>query len=172
MATAKRPSARSWRGVARRGAEWSQARVHSIALRRPFECFVLPMSGVASLLLNCADRCATCLRDVPRAVTRPCQTARRARFGGRAKTVDSLQADGHVGRSDVTAGKGVQGPCVAAIIPTLLLVHSHLHLANSSHTMPLVHIVLLKVKADIWDAGNGKAELVSKLEGLKEVRPE
>lgn len=36
--------------------------------------------------------------------------------------------------------------------------------------MPLVHIVLLKVKSDIFEKGNGKEELLSKLDGLKEVR--
>ncbi|CAO1623017.1 unnamed protein product [Parajaminaea phylloscopi] len=35
--------------------------------------------------------------------------------------------------------------------------------------MPFVHVVLLKVKADIWEAGNGKDELVQKLEGLREL---
>lgn len=35
--------------------------------------------------------------------------------------------------------------------------------------MTVVHIVLLKIKADIWEAGNGKAELIQKLDGLKEV---
>lgn len=35
--------------------------------------------------------------------------------------------------------------------------------------MPLVHIVLLKIKSDIWEAGNGKAELLQKLEGLRDV---
>ncbi|PWN27969.1 hypothetical protein BDZ90DRAFT_231747 [Jaminaea rosea] len=35
--------------------------------------------------------------------------------------------------------------------------------------MPLIHIVLLKVKADIFEKGNGKDELVAKLDSLKEL---
>lgn len=36
--------------------------------------------------------------------------------------------------------------------------------------MTFIHIVLLKVKSDIWVNGNGKDELIQKLDGLKEVR--
>lgn len=35
--------------------------------------------------------------------------------------------------------------------------------------MPFVHVVLLKVKTDIWEIGNGKKEFVEKLEDLREV---
>lgn len=35
--------------------------------------------------------------------------------------------------------------------------------------MTFIHIVLLKVKSDIWVNGNGKDELIQKLDGLKEV---
>ncbi|CAO1630066.1 unnamed protein product [Jaminaea pallidilutea] len=35
--------------------------------------------------------------------------------------------------------------------------------------MTFIHIVLLKVKSDIWVNGNGKDELIQKLAGLKEL---
>ncbi|CAO1624651.1 unnamed protein product [Sympodiomycopsis kandeliae] len=35
--------------------------------------------------------------------------------------------------------------------------------------MTLIHIVLLKIKEDIWTKGNGKEELLQKLEALRDI---